>query len=58
MRVTQECVPLCKRSYSSSSRHDITKFRHILNAIRKDYMNHWLLDNLPVVECTSNCLLK
>lgn len=58
MRETAECVPLCKRKYMSDNRKDLAKFRNLLNAIRKDYMHHWLLDNLPVVECTSNCLLK
>eukprot|EP00045_Choanoeca_perplexa_P006836 m.59199 g.59199 ORF g.59199 m.59199 type:complete len:679 (-) comp13812_c0_seq1:62-2098(-) len=51
----QSCAAVCKRSYKAGVRGDVIRFRRIFNAIRKDYMNHWILDNLPVAECTANC---
>ncbi|EDQ87579.1 uncharacterized protein MONBRDRAFT_37855 [Monosiga brevicollis MX1] len=51
----ESCRALCARTYNASARKDVLSYRRILNAIKKDYMNHWIMDNMPVVECTANC---
>lgn len=55
MQRSKTCEPLCHRKYSSNVRKDVAKYKKIRTAIKKDYMHHWILDNLPIVECTSNC---
>eukprot|EP00051_Salpingoeca_urceolata_P027570 m.482144 g.482144 ORF g.482144 m.482144 type:complete len:649 (-) comp22435_c0_seq1:210-2156(-) len=50
------CKPLCQpKVYSTQHKNNVTKFKLLQSAIKKDYIHHWILDNLPVVECTSNC---
>lgn len=49
------CRPVCTRNYTASDKLSVLRYRRILNAIKKDYMQHWLMDNLPAVECTANC---
>ena len=55
MREDVYCKPLCTRKYSADDKKSKTKFKMLYNAIKKDYMHHWIVDNLPAVECTSNC---
>lgn len=55
MREDTICRPLCKRSYDFADKKSKSKFKLLNNAIKKDYMHHWIIDNLPAVECTSNC---
>jgi transmembrane 9 superfamily protein 2/4 len=59
MKEDVQCRALCKRNYTweekSTKKNKKKKYKQIFNAIRKDYMHHWIMDNLPVVECTSNC---
>lgn len=59
MREDIRCKALCRRNYTfaekSTKANKKKKFKQILNAIKKDYMHHWIIDNLPAVECTSNC---
>eukprot|EP00729_Bicosta_minor_P007009 gene7009-26126_t len=59
MREDIRCKPICKRNYTweekSTKLNKRKEYRKILNAIKKDYMHHWIVDNLPAVECTSNC---
>ncbi|EGD73981.1 transmembrane 9 superfamily member 2 [Salpingoeca rosetta] len=55
MQRSKTCEPLCRRTYKNTNKKDISKYNKIVMAIRKDYMHHWILDNLPIVECTSNC---
>lgn len=49
------CEPLCHRHYDPQDKESMTKFKLIERAIRKDYMHHWIMDNLPAVECTAQC---
>jgi len=55
MREDVMCRPLCSRKYKFEDKKSKAKFRLLQNAIKKDYMHHWIVDNLPAVECTSNC---
>jgi transmembrane 9 superfamily protein 2/4 len=59
MRNDVRCEAICKRSYKweekSTKKNKRKEFRKLFNAIKKDYMHHWIVDNLPAVECTSNC---
>lgn len=55
MREDVLCRPLCSRKYNFEEKKSKQKFRLLQNAIKKDYMHHWIVDNLPAVECTSNC---
>lgn len=53
------CKPVCFRNYSYGKRSTVKnkrkKHKQLYQAIKKDYMHHWIIDNLPAVECTSNC---
>eukprot|EP01147_Barroeca_monosierra_P007166 gene7166-9647_t len=55
MQRMKTCEPLCKRSYKNTNKKDMRKYNKLLLAIRKSYMQHWILDNMPVAECTANC---
>eukprot|EP00038_Savillea_parva_P007385 m.169803 g.169803 ORF g.169803 m.169803 type:complete len:664 (-) comp13147_c0_seq1:107-2098(-) len=55
MREDVYCRPLCQRKYNFDDKKSKHKFKLLSNAIKKDYMHHWIIDNLPAVECTSNC---
>lgn len=55
MREDVLCRPLCNRTYDFKDKKSVKKYKRILNAIKKDYMQHWIIDNLPATECTSNC---
>eukprot|EP00036_Acanthoecidae_sp_10tr_P016848 CAMPEP_0206308858 /NCGR_PEP_ID=MMETSP0106_2-20121207/12079_1 /ASSEMBLY_ACC=CAM_ASM_000206 /TAXON_ID=81532 /ORGANISM="Acanthoeca-like sp., Strain 10tr" /LENGTH=732 /DNA_ID=CAMNT_0053739917 /DNA_START=132 /DNA_END=2325 /DNA_ORIENTATION=+ len=55
MREDVYCRPLCQRKYNFDDKKSRHKFKLLKNAIKKDYMHHWIIDNLPAVECTSNC---
>lgn len=52
---SQTCTPLCRRTYKKSDEMGMRKFKLLNRAIKKDYMHHWIMDNLPAVECTANC---
>eukprot|EP00039_Didymoeca_costata_P004086 m.71244 g.71244 ORF g.71244 m.71244 type:complete len:673 (-) comp12228_c0_seq1:228-2246(-) len=53
------CKPVCFRNYSHgqqfTKQNKKRRWKQIASAIKKDYMHHWIIDNLPAVECTSNC---
>jgi len=55
MREDMYCQPLCRRQYKFDDAKSKKKYKLLSNAIKKDYMQHWIIDNLPAVECTSNC---
>lgn len=33
----------------------MAKFKKLERIIKLDFMHHWIMDNLPAVECTTNC---
>lgn len=55
MRQDKSCVKLCSKTYDMNDVSSFAKFKKIERAIKLDYLHHWILDNLPAVECTSNC---
>ena len=50
-----ECETVCEKEYSFENSRDVKKVHQLRAAIRKDYMMHFIMDNLPAVECTGNC---
>lgn len=53
------CRALCKpKTYKHLDKASMAKVKRLERAIKLDYMQHWILDNLPAVECTSNCNAK
>eukprot|EP00049_Salpingoeca_infusionum_P017951 m.355098 g.355098 ORF g.355098 m.355098 type:complete len:674 (-) comp17178_c0_seq1:7542-9563(-) len=55
MLKSEVCQPLCHRTYDNQNKEDYVNYKRLFLAIKRDYLNHWIVDNMPSAECTTNC---
>ncbi|KNC78724.1 hypothetical protein SARC_08855 [Sphaeroforma arctica JP610] len=46
--VELECTELCTKTYSGDNKDESKKLLKIINAIKNEYHQHWIIDNLDV----------
>ncbi|XP_070388474.1 transmembrane 9 superfamily member 2-like [Dermacentor albipictus] len=47
------CVPLCNRTYSSEDPSSVKRLEKLKKGMLRQYMHHWIVDNMPVTWCRS-----
>eukprot|EP00124_Ichthyophonus_hoferi_P004002 Ihof_evm3s394 gene=Ihof_evmTU3s394 len=45
----QQCTVLCKKEYNGDRIEDVKKINTLIEAIKEQYMHHWVVDNMDVV---------
>eukprot|EP00123_Amoebidium_parasiticum_P010529 comp20165_c0_seq1/m.24969 comp20165_c0_seq1/g.24969 ORF comp20165_c0_seq1/g.24969 comp20165_c0_seq1/m.24969 type:complete len:625 (-) comp20165_c0_seq1:596-2470(-) len=45
----KQCTEVCTKTYSGDNADDVTKMQALVDAIKEQYMHHWVIDNMDVV---------